>query len=116
MFNLGLVNQSVKFNTKFTLMLETEMNKLFETNANDANPPAAVDADIILTLAPNLQYEQIKNILKASWKVDSFLRAGVQKRPYQKTFEVNVGIQSHVVGFMGAHKQFSFISISLVYD
>ena len=35
-------------------MLETEMNKLFETNANDANPPAAVDADIILTLAPNL--------------------------------------------------------------
>ena len=47
-------------------MLETEMNKLFETNANDANPPAAVDADIILTLVPNLQYEQIKNILKAS--------------------------------------------------
>ena len=116
LFNFGLVNQSVKFNTKFTFMLEREMNKLFETNANDANPLAAVDVDIILTLAPYLQYEQIKNILKVSWKADSFLRAGVQKRPYQKTFEVNVGSQSHVVGFMGAHKQFSFISISLVYD
>ena len=66
LFNFGLVNQSVKFNTKFTFMLEREMNKLFETNANDANPLVAVDVDIILTLAPYLQYEQIKNILKVS--------------------------------------------------
>ena len=28
--SLGLANQCLKFNIKFTLMLETEMNKLFE--------------------------------------------------------------------------------------
>ena len=57
MCSLGLVNQCVKFNAKFTLMLETEMNKLFETNVNDANPLVNVDADIILTSTPYHQYE-----------------------------------------------------------
>ena len=50
--SLGLLNQCIKFNTKFTLMLETEMNKFFETNANHANPAETVDADIISTSAP----------------------------------------------------------------
>ena len=45
--DLGLVNQSFKFNTKYILTLETEMQKLFETNVNqnaDALPRTA-DAD-----------------------------------------------------------------------
>ena len=37
-------------------MLETEMNKLLETNVNDANPPVTV----ILASVPYLQYEQIE--------------------------------------------------------
>ena len=41
-------------------MLETEKNKLFETNVNDANPPVTVDTDIILASVPYLQYEQIE--------------------------------------------------------
>ena len=33
-------------------MLETKINKLFETNVNDANALVTVDADIISTLVP----------------------------------------------------------------
>ena len=40
----------------------------------------------------------------------------MKSTPYQKSFEVNTGTQSHVVEFKGANKQFSFIEISLVYD
>ena len=93
------------------------MNKLFETNVNDANPPLTVDADIISTSAPYLQYEQIKldpnfrACLESTLTANSFLRTGIKK-----TFEINVSSQSRVVEFMGASKQFSFISISLVYD
>ena len=110
--SLGLVKQCVKFNTKFTLMLETEVNKLCETNVNDANPLVTVDADIVLTSAPYVQYEQIeldpnfRAHLEITLTANSFLRTGIQKTPYQKTFEINVGSQSHVIDFMGANKQF----------
>ena len=36
--------------------------------------------------------------------------------PFQKTYGINTGIQSHIVEFKGANKQFLFIEISLVYD
>ena len=60
MCNLGLVNPCINFNTKFTLMLKTEINKLFETNAQNANPPVNVNAENIVTPAPYIQYEQIE--------------------------------------------------------
>ena len=119
--SLGLVNQCVKFNTKFTFILKTNMIKLFETNVNDANHPVTVDADIILTSAPYLQNGQIE--LDPNFRAyheraltnNSFLRAGIQKTSYQKTFEINVASQSQVVDFMGANKQFfiyfNFISL-----
>ena len=71
-------------------MLETEMNKLFETNVNDANLPVTVDADIILKSAPYLQYEQIeldpdfRVYLENTLTANSFLRTDIQKTPYQK--------------------------------
>ena len=34
---MGLVNQPVKFNTKWLLTFETDYQRLFETNANQAN-------------------------------------------------------------------------------
>ena len=103
-------------------MLQTEMNKLFETNVRNANPLGTLDADIILTSVPYLQYEHIeldpnfRVYLESTLAANSFLRTGLQKTPYHKTFEVNVGSQSHVTDFMGANKQFSFISVSLGYD
>ena len=71
-------------------MVETEMNKLFETNVNDANPMVTVDTDIILTSVPYLQYEQFKldlnfrAYLEGTLTTNSFLRTGIWKKSYQK--------------------------------
>ena len=57
--DLGLVNQCFKFNTKYILMLETEMQKLFETNVNQ-NADALLrtaGADIVFTGAQNIMYQ-----------------------------------------------------------
>ena len=98
------------------------MNELFETNANNASPPPTVDAGIILTSTPHLQYEQIeldpnfRAYIESTLTTSSVLRIGIPKILYQKTFEVNVSSQSHIVDFKGANKQFSLISVSLVDD
>ena len=41
---------------------------------------------------------------------------GVQKTPYQKTYELQAGSQDFSVDFQGANRQFDWIEISLVYD
>ena len=71
---------------------------------------------------PYIQYEQVKlndtfnkYIVKAL-QSKRVLRTGIKLTPFQKSFEVNVGTQSHVVEFKGLNKQFSFLEISLVYD
>ena len=47
--DLGLVNQCFKFNTKYILTLETDMQKLFEANRNQTADalPRTVDTDIV---------------------------------------------------------------------
>ena len=52
--DLRLVNQCFKFITKYILTLETEMQRLFETNVNQNVDvlPRTVDADIVFTGAP----------------------------------------------------------------
>ena len=103
-------------------MLETEINKLFETNGQNTNLPVNVDAEIIIMSAPYIQYEQIeldstsRAYLQNTLISQTYLRAGIQKTSYQRIFEINVRSQSHVVDFRGANKQFSFISILLAYD
>ena len=52
--NICNYNQCNKFNTKFMLMLETEMEILFETNANNVT---YLNAKIIFTDVPFIQYE-----------------------------------------------------------
>ena len=41
---------------------------------------------------------------------------GIQKTPYLKTYEMQLGCQDFTVDFMGANRQFDWIEISLVYD
>ena len=41
---------------------------------------------------------------------------GVQKSPYQKTFELQKGVQDFTVDIQGTNRQFDWIEISLVYD
>ena len=44
------------------------------------------------------------------------LRTGIQRTPYQKSYELVAGSQSRTVTFNNAYKQFSFLEISLVFD
>ena len=41
---------------------------------------------------------------------------GIQKTAYQKTYELQTGVQDFTVDFQGANRQFDWIEISLVYD
>ena len=119
--DVGLVNFPTAFNVKFTFNLAQNRNKLFETNgavANIANrnagaiPTAQPDADIYFYNTPYIQYEQIKlknafnkHITKAL-QLKRVLRTSIKPTPFQKTYEINVGTQSHIVEFKGANKQF----------
>ena len=129
--DLGLVNMPTASNTKYVYHLEQKLSRLFESKAKLPNtatgaaaalPTTEPDANIFFSSTLNLQYAQIKlndtfnkYIIKAL-QSKRVLRTGIKPTPYQKTFEVNTGTQSHVVEFKGANKQFSFIEISLVYD
>ena len=122
--NLGLVNQPVKFNTKWFITFEQDYEKLFETKGYQAQDalPTSVDAKIILTATPYLIFEQFKldDNYRAylEWIIISnkFLRTGIKKTPYQKTYELIVGAQSRAITFELSNKQFFSLESSLVVD
>ena len=129
--DLGVVNMPTAFDTKIVFHLEQNLSKLFESKAKLANkagggepdlPTTKPDANIYFSSTPYLQYAQIKlndtfnKYITKALQSKRVLRTGIKPTPYQISFEVNTGIQSYVVEFKGANKQFSFIEISLVYD
>ena len=129
--DIGLINLPTEFNVKFTFNLETTAAKLFETKAKLSNktggqpadlPTDSPDASPYFYATPYLQYEQLtlsETFHKYISKVINskrVLRTGIQPTPLQKTYEINVGSQSHVVDFTGASRQFSFVEIGLVFD
>ena len=101
--NISKVNQCIKFNTKIRLILETEMKKLFETNASNVT---YLNVEIIFTDAPFIQYKKTKldnnfrTYLENSLLPENVLRTGTQKTPYQKTYEINKGSQSPMVAVL----------------
>ena len=113
---LGLVNQSVKFNSKWLITFEWDYQKLFETKANQANDTllTSVDEKIILTATPYLLFEQFKlddnypAYLEGIMIPKKVLRTGIKKTLYQKTYELIVGAQSRTITFESSDKQFSF--------
>ena len=128
--NLGLVNMPTAFSTKIVFHLEQTLSKLFENKATLPNtaagaaaalPTTQPDANIFFSNTLYLQYAQIKlndmfnKYITKALQSKRVLRTGIKPTPYQKTFEVNTGTQSHVVEFKGANKQFSNKQISLVY-
>ena len=56
--NISKVNQCIKFNTKIRLILETEMKKLFETNASNVT---YLNVEIIFTDAPFILSKKKQN-------------------------------------------------------
>ena len=124
LYEVGLVNQFFKLKKKYILMLETDMQKLFETNINQSTDtlPTSVDADVIFAGAPYFMYEQFqlddnfKTCFKGTMQSKYVLRMRIKPTPYQKSFELVHGTESGVVDFTGANKQFSFFTISLVHN
>ena len=127
--DLGLVNMPTAFDTKILFNLEQNLGRLFESRKKLPNVGTAAaalttgspDANVYWHAAPYIQYAHIKlnntfnKYITKALQSKRVLRTGIKPTPFQKTFEVNVGSQSHMVEFKGANKQFSFIEISLVY-
>ena len=120
--SLGLVKFPNKIDTRVLFTLETNLNKLFETNAKAAAISDIPDAQIIYHDTPYISYSQITlddNFLayyNGILKSHSALRAGVILSPYQQSFEVNTRTQPLNVNCRGLNKQIERIEISLVYD
>ena len=120
--DLGKINFPTKIDYRIKLFLETSVEKLFESRkvvaANGAIP--ALDAQIIFTRAPFLQYEQIlldKNFrqhLETIMVSKKFLRMGAQKTPIQKSYEIQKRSKTLNVEFLGANRQFDWLEISIV--
>ena len=100
------------------------MERLFESRkalAINGKIPA-VDAEIIFTRAPFIQYEQIlldKNLrqhLETIMVSKKILRVGAQETPIQKTYKIQKGSKSLNVEFLGANRQFDWIEISVLPD
>ena len=74
-------------------MLETEIKRLFEPKKN-VTAIGAPDAQIVFIKAPFIQYEEIlltKNLreyLETIILSSKVLRMGIQKAPYQITYEL----------------------------
>ena len=126
---------------KIRLTLETDMKRLFESDANlnsglksgksttstdptdyDIAVTGIPDAQIVLTKATLIQYEQMtlntnfRQYLETILYPERTLRMVVQKTPYQKIYELQAGSQYFMVDFQGANRQFDCTEISLVYD
>ena len=122
--DIGLVNLPAAFNVKFIFNLEQTLAKLFESRKKIPNtvagaaaalPTEEPDANVFFHAIPYLKYEQIKlndtfnKYITKAIQSKRVLRTGIKPTPYQKSYEINVGSQSHVVEFKGTNKQFSFI-------
>ena len=58
LLSLGLVNFAYQLDTRFIFTLETNLNRLFESNAK-VNIPDAPDAQIVFHDTPYISYRQI---------------------------------------------------------
>ena len=120
--DLGLCNFPVQTNTRITITLERNLNKLFEDNAKVTNIPDNPDASIEFHDRPYIEYQEVlitstwETYLKTIQRSESALRMGVLPNPYQQTFEINAGSQSFAVDFLGASRQFDWPEIPLIYD
>ena len=133
--NIGKINFPTKIDMKIRFTLETDTKKLFESKKSLATTtgsgnssrttigtPGLSDAEIILLKAPYIQYEQLtqatnfRQYLVTILFSSNVLRMGIQKNPYQKTYQLQTDIQDFTVDFQGANRQFDWIEISLVYD
>ena len=129
--DIGKINFPAKIDYRIKLFLETNMDRLFESRkvlASNASVLASntsvpdVDAQIIFTRAPFVQYEQIlldknfKQHLETITVSKKILRMGAQKTLIQNFYEIQKGLDSLNVELLGANRQFDWIETSIVPD
>ena len=82
---LRFENLLVKFKMKLIFTIQTNMNKLFETNFKKATIPTEPDVEIIFHSSTYIQYEQIKlngnfrTYLETMMISEDALRTGIKK-------------------------------------
>ena len=123
--DLGKINFPTKIDYRIKLLLETSMNKLFESRKVHATTVKTIpdpDVEVLFTRAPFVQYEQIlldKNFrqhLETIMVSKKIFRMGAQKTPIQKAYEIRQGSDSLNIEFLAANRQFDWIEISIVND
>ena len=123
--DIGQVNTPIKFNTKWCITFETDLQKLFESKTDQGAAgglPNNVDAKIILESTPYLLYYQFeledtfRTYLESAMISNQVLRTGIFLTPHQKSYELVVGAQSKTFTFQNVFKQFVFLEFSLIFD
>ena len=123
--DIGQVNTPIKFNTKWRITFETDLQKLFESKTDQGAAgglPNNVDAKIILESTPYLLYYQFeledtfRTYLESTMISNQVLRTGISLTPHQKSYELVVGAQSKTFTFQNVFKQFVFLEFSLSFD
>ena len=115
--NLGNISFLVKIDFEIRCNLEMDMKKLFET-PKKLTVIGALDTQIIFTNVLFIYYEQFlltKNFsqyLETILISTKILRMGIQKARN----EMQIGLQSFNIDFLGANSQFDWFEISLVFD
>ena len=119
--DLGKTNFPTKIDLKIRCTLQTDMKQFFESKKKVA-AIGAPDAQIVFVRAPYLQYEQIlltknfRQYLETIMLSSKVLRMGMQKTPYQKTYELQARSQEFTVALRVCSKLFDWLEISLLYD
>ena len=106
---------------KIICSLDTDRCKIFESS-KQVITAGDLKGKIIWHNVPYIQYEQIRlngnfrQYLETDTIVKNVLRMGIQKTPYQKSYELAVLTQSYTVDFIAAIRQLHWLQISLAYD
>ena len=123
--DLGFLNTPIKFNTKWRLTFETDMQRLFESKTNQiatAGLPTSIDAKIIVDLTPYLLYYQFsledtfRTYFESAMVSENVLRTGIKYSAYQKSYQLVTGSQLRTITFNNAFKRFYFLEFSLVFN
>ena len=116
----GKINFPTKVDMKIRCTLETDIKNYL--NQNQVTNIGTLDVQIVMLKAPFMQYEQLvlpknfRHYLETILFSAKVLHTGIQKTPYLKTYELQVGAQDFTVDFLRANRQFDWVEILLVYD
>ena len=123
--DIGQVNTPIKFNTKWCITFETDLQKLFESKTDRGaagDLPNNVNAKIILESTSYLLHYQFeledtfRTYLESTIISNQVLRTGIFLTPHQKSYELVIGAQSKAFTFQNVFKQFAFLEFSLIFD